>query len=68
MLDTGRYTWRHNNLVNYIVTNVDSKFTVFSDLPGMEAPGGGTIPPSLCVSNHKPDIVIIDKRTKSLHM
>ena len=68
MLDTGRYTWRHNNLVNFIVTNVDSKFTVFSDLPGMEAPGGGTIPPSLCVTSHKPDIVIIDKHTKSLHI
>ena len=62
MLDTGRYTWRHNNLANFIVTNMDSKFTVFSDLPG-----GGTIPPSLCVTNHKPDIVIIDKHTKSLH-
>ena len=26
MLDTGRYTWRHNNLVNFIVSNVDKKF------------------------------------------
>ena len=68
MLDTGRYTWRHNNLVNFIVTNVDNKFTVFSDLPGMGAPGGGTIPPSLCVTNHKPDIVIIDNNTKTLHI
>ena len=50
MLDTGRYTWRHNNLVNFIVKNVDKRFTVYSDLPGMEAPGGGTIPPALCVT------------------
>ena len=60
MLDTHRYTWRHNNLVNYIVTNVDKKFTVYSDLPGMEAPGGGTIPPALCVTKMKPDTVIMD--------
>ena len=68
MLDTDRYTWRHNNLVNFIVTNVDKRFTVFSDLPGMEAPGGRTIPPALCVTKLKPDIVIQDTHTKTLHI
>ena len=34
MLSTGRYTWTHNNLINFIVTNADKKFQVFSDLPG----------------------------------
>ena len=68
MLDTARYTWRHNNLVHFIVTNVDSKFTVYSDLPGMEAPGGGTVPPNLCITNHKPDIVILDKHNKKIHI
>ena len=68
MLDTGRYTWRHNNLVNFIVKNVDKRFTVYSDLPGMEAPGGGTIPPALCVTNLKPDIVIVDTHKKTLHI
>ena len=32
------------------MNNVDKRFTVFSDLPGMDAPGGGTIPPALCVT------------------
>jgi len=27
---------------------------------GWETTGGGTIPPALCVTNMKPDIVIID--------
>ena len=67
-LDTNRYTWRHNNLVNYIARNVDKKYTVFSDLPGMEAPGGGTIPPALCVTRLKPDIVILDNHMKALHI
>ena len=69
MLNTARYTWRHNNLINYIVTNVDKiQFKVFSDLPGWEAPGGGTIPSDLCVTNLKPDIVIVDETKKKLHI
>ena len=68
MLESQRYTWRHNNLVNFIVTNVDSQFKVYSDLPGFEAPGGGTIPPAICVTNLKPDIVIVDEQTKTLHI
>ena len=68
MLDTNRYTWRHNNLVHYIASNVDKQYTVFSDLPGMETPGGGTIPPALCVTRMKPDIVILDTHMKALHI
>ena len=69
MLNTGRYTWRHNNIINYIVTNVDSsKFKVYSDLPGWEAPGGGSIPSELCLTRLKPDIVIVDEKKKTLHI
>ena len=68
MLDTGRYTWRHNCLINYIVTNVDPAFKVYSDLPGWEATGGGTIPSELCLTNLKPDVVIIDPVKKRLNI
>ena len=68
MLDTQRYTWRHNNLINYIANSVDPKYKVFSDLPGCEAAGGGTIPADLCVTNLKPDIVILDNEKKILHI
>ena len=69
MLKTDRYTWRHNNLINFIVNNLDkSRFKVYSDLPGWEAPGGGTIPSQLCVTNLKPDIVIVDEVKKILHI
>ena len=61
-------THNPNNLVNYIVTNVDKKFTVYSDVPGMEALGGGTIPPALCVTKNKPDFVIMDNHMKALHI
>ena len=54
--------------MNYIVNSCDEKFTVYSDLPGHTAPGGGSIPPELCVTVQKPDIVIIDKHKKSIHL
>ena len=63
-----RFTWRHDSVVSYIVNNVDSKFTVYSDIPGHTAPGGGSIPPELCVTVQKPDIVIIDKQKKEIHL
>ena len=68
-LESGKYLWRHNNVVNYIVTNVDTeKYTVYSDIPGMEAPGGGTLPPNICITNLKPDIVIVDEVSKEVHI
>ena len=65
-LDQGKYTWRHNNILNYIVENLDrSKFKVYSDLPGHTV-GNGSIPPNICVTAEKPDIVIIDEKKKTL--
>ena len=65
-LEQGKYTWRHNNIVNYIVKNVDTaKFKVYSDIPGHMA-GNGSIPPEICITNEKPDIVIIDEKRKTL--
>ena len=67
-LESGRYTWRHNCIINYIVNSVDEKFTVYSDLPGHTAPGGGSIPPEICVTPLKPDIVIIDNQKQTIHL
>ena len=67
MLYTGKYTWRPKNLVHFIVTNMYERFTVFSDLTGMKAQGGGTIPAALCVKNLNTDIVFEDTHTKKFH-
>ena len=67
-LESGRYTWRHNCVINYIVNSIDEKYTVYSDLPGHTAPGGGSIPPEICVTTEKPDIVIIDKHNQEIHL
>ena len=67
-LDQGKYTWRHNNIINYIVENVDTtRFKVYSDIPGYMV-GNGTIPPEICITNEKPDIVIIDYKSKTLNI
>ena len=64
-LDQGRYTWRHDNIINYIVKNVDtSKFKVHSDIAGYQTSNGGSLPPSLIVTTLKPDIVILDETKK----
>ena len=68
-LDSGRFTWRHNNVINYIVQSLDtSKYTIHSDIPGHEAPGGGTVPPELTITPLKPDITIWDKNTDNFHI
>ena len=55
----GKYLWRHNNIVNYVMKSLDAtKFSVFSDLLGYRVGGEGSIPPELCITLQKPDIVI----------
>ena len=49
------------------MNNVDSKYQFYSYLPDWKAQGGGTIPPALCVTNLKPDIVILDEHKKIMH-
>jgi len=65
-LNQGRYTWRHNNLLEYMSKCLDkTKFEIYIDIPEHTTPSGGTIPPSLCVTPLKPDLVIIDKKKKT---
>ena len=64
-LEQQRFTWRHNNIVNYIVNSVDiTRFKVLSDLPGFQTSNGGSLPPSMTVTTLKPDIVILDEKNK----
>ena len=60
-LDQNRYTCRHDSVISYIVNIVFPKFTFFSDILGHILPGGGSIPPDLCVTDQKPDIIILNK-------
>ena len=64
-LDQGRYTLRHNSVLNSIVDIIrpalGPTFRLFSDMPGFEAPHGGTIPPHILVTNLRPDLFIVSE-------
>ena len=67
-LENGKFLWRHNNIVNYVLKCLDlSKFTVHSDIPGYTI-GGGSVPPEICITAQKPDIVILDQKQKVIHI
>ena len=53
--------------MSYIKKCLDSsKYTCYIDIDGHQTQGGGTIPPEVTVTTLKPDIVVIDKRRKTL--
>ena len=69
MLDQGRYTYRHDNILNYIVSKLDKNlYTVYSDLHGMQTTNGGTIPVTMAVTELKPDIVIVNNTDKTVNI
>ena len=68
-LKEGRFTFRHDNILHYISKCLDTvKYTCFVDIPGHQTPAGGTLPPSVCVTAMKPDIVIIDRKKKTVNI
>ena len=69
-LDQGRYTWRHNSVLSSIIDVIRPRlkagFVLFSDLPGLQAPHGGTIPPHVHVTALRPDLVVINESTRDV--
>ena len=67
-LDQGRFTWRHDSvlssIINLVRPHLMQGMILFSDMPGYQAPHGGTIPPHIITTNLKPDIVIIDEDSR----
>ena len=57
----------HDNVLHYIAKCLDhSKYKCYVDIPDDQTPAGGTLPPNVAVTTLKPDIVVIDKYTKSV--
>ena len=71
MLDQGRYTWRHNSILNLIHLelkhnmSLPSKFKVIADLPGSMS-GISTIPTDILITSQRPDLVVIDQALKKI--
>ena len=54
--------------MNYVLECLDPlKYTIYSDLPGYTV-GGGSVPPEICITPQKPDIVIIDEKQKIMNI
>ena len=64
-LNQGRYTWRHDSvlqkIVDHIKTYLDSDENLYADLPNHRASDNppATIPPEILVTSARPDIVIV---------
>ena len=69
-LNQGRYTWRHNSILSNVISLIRPKLAegaqLFSDLPGFLAPGGGSVPPHVIVTNLRPDIVIVNESLREI--
>ena len=69
-LEQGRFTWRNNSVLSSMIDLFRPKlidgFVLFSDLPGMQAAHGGTIPPHVLVTTYKPDIFLLNESMSSI--
>ena len=62
-LEQGRYTWRHDSVLrtiyDFIRGNLRDGYELFTDLGGLDAGNGGTIPPDVLVTTQRPDIFLV---------
>ena len=66
-LNGGRYTFRHDCTLHYINQCIDKqKFQCYIDIDGEQTAAGGTLPPSIIVSNLKSYLLIVDKKQKAV--
>ena len=69
-LEQGRLTWRHDSVLNTIVTFINRKlrpgFVLYSDLRGFQSPNGGVIPPHVLVTPLRPDIFLINEGSREI--
>ena len=71
MLEQGRYTWRHNSVLNLIasmlVTHINqTNWKVFADLPKMTCSANSTIPQDILQTSQRPDIALMITTDKIL--
>ena len=70
-LKQGRMTWRHDSIVSHMTQAMKkvmpSDLTLYSDIPGHKM-NSGTIPPDILVTSSRPDVVIVDRSSKEIHI
>ena len=65
-LDQGKYTWRHDSILQYVADSLDdTKYTFYVNILGRQHSNGGTVPTDLMITQLRPDITILDKKNKT---
>ena len=62
-----RYTWRHNSILSFIISQItpDGTDSVYSDLAGMMT-GCSTIPTDVTITSQRPDLVVVNRQNKTV--
>ena len=70
-LNQGRTKWRHNSVLSHMVGEMllgkPNEVTIFADLPGHQI-NGGSIPADILTTAQRPDIVVINRNSKSISL
>ena len=70
-LDQGRTKWRHDSVLFHMVEEIKKgkpdEITMFADLPGHQI-NGGSIPADILTTAQRPDIVILNRKTKEISL
>ena len=69
-LAQGRFTWRHNSVLQTLYSFINSKisdgYTLFADIAGLDAGGGRVFPPNVIVTSQRPDIVVLNSELRKV--
>ena len=70
-LKEGRFKWRHDSILSHFTKAIKSSNTknllIYADLPGMTY-NGGTIPADIVATSLRPDIVLVNRKDKSIEI
>ena len=70
-LTEGRFSWRHNIVLSHLATNPKKNKTgdlkLYADLPEFWL-NGRTFPPDVLCTPLRPDLVILDRKTRSIEL
>ena len=65
----GRFTWRHNSVLDHFVTTIKEKIAqsleLFPDIPNFWL-NGATIPPDILQTGSRPDLVFINRAERKI--
>ena len=69
-LEQGRFTFRHDSVLRTVVDFMGGKlkdgFSLYCDLTGRGAGGGGTLPQDILATAQRPDLVILNRTSKEV--